>query len=269
MAHFRDWMKNTFTAQVVTFASGLLASVVIRAIFGEIVPLTEGVIDLLIIFLIVLATAVLVGLRHDVISSLIQSKLSAKVYHSTKTLNGDVPLYDPIIQVISSAKESIRVIGLYRPLSLETTPGRIRYYEKINELLETKHRRGERFRYERILQVKDVKPGTLNAQQVDGITYRHCTHLLGLQNQRTALTIHLRQIPDILGSLSFVIVDEKEIVFAVPAVTRTEMSQLKALQLGTGIVFSDNEGSLVKEMLNLFDDIRLRADEILILDPTG
>jgi hypothetical protein len=82
----------------------------------------------------------------------------------------------------------------------------------------------------------------------------------------TALTIHLRQISDILGSLSFVIIDDKEIIFAVPTVTRTETAQLKALQLGTGIVFTDCEGSLVKEMLNLFDDLRLKADEILTLE---
>ena len=266
MKSLHTWLTSTFTASAVTFVAGLLTSIIVRAIFGQIIPLNVGIIALSTIVLVVTAIGVIVGIRQEIISSLIQSKLSARVYHSLKTPNGDIPLYEPVIQVISSAKESIRVVSLYRPPTLESMAGRRKYYEKIDEILEDKHRRGERFRYERIIQVKEVNPGRLVPDVVDEVTFQHCKHLLSLQSQKTALTIHMRQIPDILGSLSFIIVDDMEIVFAVPSVTRTETAQLKAVQLGTGIIFADNEGSLVKEMLNLYDDLRMKADEIVTLD---
>ena len=76
-------------------------------------------------------------------------------------------------------------------------------------------------------------------------------------------------MPDILGALSFVIVDDKEVIFAIPMAGRLDTSEPKALQLGTGVVFTDPDGSLVKEMLNLFDDLLLNADEIVVVSPDG
>ena len=259
------WLRGVLPAQAVTFFSGLLTSLIVRALFGQVIPLDAGILMLLTTALVVIATAVLVSLRQELTTGLLQTRLSAKVHHAEKTENGDAPLYDPIIPILASAKESIRVIGLYRPPSLAPTEPRGRYYAAIDNLLESKRRSGQRFRYERILQVKKVRPGKLSFDQVDPVTFDHCSHVVALREEKTALSLHLRQIPDILGSMSCVIVDDKEIIFAVPTVVRSATAELKAANMGTALVFTDNDGSLVKEMLNLFDDLRLDSSEVLQL----
>jgi hypothetical protein len=263
VANIHTWLNRVFTAQVVTFAAGVITSILVRAIFGNFITLSEGLIAILTVVLAVFAISVIVSLRQDIITKLAQSRLSTHVYHALKTPNGDVPLYDPVIQSISLANESIRVISLFRPPDMEVSLGRQRYYQKIEDILEEKRQKGVRFRYERIVQVKEVRHGKLYPSQTDRITYQHCKHLLELQKKQTSLTIHLRQIPDILGSLSFIIVDDYEIVFAIPTITQNNYDELKATQLGTGITFTDPDGTMVKEMLNLFDDLRLGADPVL------
>jgi len=68
-----------------------------------------------------------------------------------------------------------------------------------------------------------------------------------------------------LSSLSFIIIDSKHIVFGIPTPIRCQDGKLKATQLGTGLAFTDYEGSLVKEISRLFDDLLLTADPIYVL----
>lgn len=215
---------------------------------------------------VVLAIAFLVGIRQDINARLMQSRLSTKVYHAQETPKGDVPLYDPVIDIIRSAKKSVRVVGLYRPMSLTGKVGRRTYYRALIDMLEAKRKRGEKFLYERILQVMEVVPGELRRAQVDPVTFEHCEHLVALKKEKTSLTIHLRQIPDILGAMSFLIIDDREIVFAIPSVASVanRTGDPRALQLGTGVVFTDPDGILAGEMLSLFRELQLsaNADEI-------
>lgn len=260
-------LSNAFTAQFVTFIAGVLISEFFSAVFGAVIPWSEGLVAIVSICFVVFAIAVLAGMRQDVNARLVQSRLSVDVHHALRTPGGDVALYDPVIRAISEAKESIRVIGLYRPPSLEITPGRRRYYQALASLLEEKHHRNKRFRYERIIQVSEIEHGTLRPNQVDALTFEHCKQLVNLQQQKTTLMVHLRQLPDILGSLSFIIIDDNSVIFAIPAPNLSGTKAARALHLGTGVVFTDPEGLLTREMLNLYDELRLSADPIKKVAP--
>ncbi len=255
-------LSNAFTAQFVTFIAGVLISEFFSAVFGAAIPWNEGLVAIASICFVVLAIAVLAGIRQDVNARLVQSRLSVNVHYALRTPQGDAALYDPVIDIIAKAKESVRVIGLYRPPSLEITSGRKKYYDALASLLEAKRRRNERFRYERVIQVDKIDPGKLSSNQVDALTFEHCKQLVKLQKQRTTLTVHLWQLPDILGSLSFVIVDDRIVIFAIPAANPSDAKDPRALHIGTVVVFTDPEHSLAKEMFNLYDELRLNADAI-------
>ena len=142
MSRFFRLLRNAFTAQLVTFVAGLLASIVIRAIFGQIIPLSESLLALMTIILIVLTMAVMASLRQDINANILQSRLSTRVYHAHRTADGDVPLYDPVMNIIASAKESVRVVSLFRPPSLEITklckppamPGRLPEFDSSGSI---------------------------------------------------------------------------------------------------------------------------------------
>lgn len=254
--------RRTIPGPVLIFFASVVAGGVVSALVSQFISFTHAVTTLLTAFLVVFTVAVVTAVHHEISTHLAQSKLSAEVHYSLRTPDGDVPLYDPVSSRITSAKESIRVVGLYRSPDLLITPGRTKYYEAIHDLLETKHKQGRTFRYQRIIQVKEVTPGKLGADQTDHLTFEHCKHLLQLQEQKTALFINLWQIPDIVGSVSFIIIDDKEVVLAIPGIDRVETRELRASHLGTAMIFTDNDGALVKEMLNLFDALRDNADRV-------
>lgn len=262
MNKFIKSLRMFFKAELVTFLAGILVSAFAELLFGKVIPWNVSLVAIVTIAFAALTTFVLVGIRRDIQASLVQSRLSVNVYHALRTLRGDFSLYDPVIDMIETAKDSIRVVGLYRPQSLAITPGRKKYYQVLGDLLETKRRSNERFLYERIIQVGQVKPGTLSSDQVDELTFKHCDQLVHLQHQRTGLSVHLRQLPDVLGALSFVVIDDRTVVFAIPAANPGEAKDPKALHLGTVIVFTDPEGLLTKEMLSLFNELCLSADPV-------
>ena len=253
-------LRNALTGPFVTFVGGVLVSILVRALFGQVIPLSQGIAAIFTVAFVVLAIAALVGIRLDIRDQLLHSRLLTKVYHASRTPRGDTSLYDPVIDIIRSAEESLRAISLYRPPSLPESPGRQKYYQALNDKLEAKHKRGEPFVYERILQVAEVMPGELHRDQVDPLTFEHCERSIALKRQKTSLTIHLRQVPDVLGALSFLIVDDKEIVFGIPSVAGRDLDDPRALSLGTGVVFTDLDGQLAKEMLALFRELQLGAD---------
>ena len=87
--------------------------------------------------------------------------------------------------------------------------------------------------------------------------------MIELKHNRSSVRIQLRQIPAILGSLSFVIIDDKEVIFAIPAVTHDTWVDQRALKLGTGVKFTDPEGFLVRQLDDLFDTLRLEASAVI------
>jgi hypothetical protein len=160
-------MRNTFTAQLVTFVAGLLTSVLMRAVFGQVIPLSEGLLLFLTAILVVFAVTVIANLRQDMNKCLARTRLSADIYHSSESLGSEVAMYDALEGTVCSAKRSVQVVGLAKPPELEVTPHRKRYHEALYRLLETKHRKNERFRFERILQVKEMKEGKLVKRQLE------------------------------------------------------------------------------------------------------
>jgi hypothetical protein len=64
-----------------------------------------------------------------------------------------------------------------------------------------------------------------------------------------------------LGSLSFFIIDNKQVAFVIPSANRSA-SDPRALPVGSVVIFSDGEGSLVREMLGLFQDLSSDAKRI-------
>jgi hypothetical protein len=258
-------LKKALTAQVVSFLAGLLASVAVRALFGSLIPLNLGALLILFLVFVVFATTVIVNIRQDLLARLTQSGLEPRVFYAKKSADGDRLLYDPVIDMINSAHSSLRVVSLYRSPAMQSSPGRIRYYYAIDKVLDQHHRAGTHFKYERILQVQDITPGKLDSTKVDQLTLQHCRHISDLHTQGTSLSLHLRQIPSVLSSLSFLIIDNKHIVFGIPTPIRCEDGKLKATQLGTALAFTDYEGSLVREISQLFDDLLLTADPIYAL----
>jgi len=62
---------------------------------------------------------------------------------------------------------------------------------------------------------------------------------------------------------------EKSLVSASANLSKSSIKnkEIRANHLGTGIIFSDPQGYLVKEMLDLFDDLFIDADPILEVLP--
>lgn len=251
-------LRDIFTPSVVTFIAGVITTVLWRYIFGEFIPLSQGLLHLLIIILVILSMAVMLKLQQEITNS-IKSKISAVNYHVKKTEGGDAKLYDPLAEFISTAQSSIFVVSRFIPSTLDVTPARTKYYETLNSLLKKKHKRNEQFRYERILQIKDVKAGQIIADQSDPLLYDHCKQLIQIQ-PKTSLTIRLWQIPDILGSISFIIVDDERVFFLMPTLNQGVSSELIASRLGMGISFSDPNKLLVKELLELFEELRTHSN---------
>lgn len=268
MNRISTWLSSTFTQTAVKFVGSVVIGFVLKAMLDNVISVLVGAVEVIIVFFIVFSVAVVASLRKEISSGLLQSRLSTRIYYATNVPGGDLALYDAIIESISSANESIRVVSLFRSPTLKSSPAREKYYRELNKILETKHRRGERFRYERILQVKEVLPGKIGPDQTDLVTYEHCKLVTELQKSQTALTIRLRQVPDILSTISFVIVDDREVMLAIPSVTRTEDEQLEASRLGTIVFFTDPDGSLTREMRHLFDNLLLDADHVSSVIPS-
>ncbi len=259
--------RAILTPQVVTFVVGVLTSIGVRALFGGIVPLTVDLLVLLTIALVVIAMATLLSVRHQALA-LLQPTLAARVYKAIGGPGQDVRLYDPIMQILAAATKSIRVVGLCRPPDLDVTTGRSRYYRTLTDLIETRHRHRQEFLYERIVQVENADSHEqLTPSDTDSLTYEHCAQVLDLKRRGTALTIHMSRVCPVLRSFSFLIVDDRDLIFVIPAVRRTDKGELTAIHLGTAVVFTDPQGALIGEMLALFHDLQFSGREILTVSP--
>src|SRR5580765_5351932 len=257
MNKFGMFLKRYAPAPAVTFVAGILVSVLVRAIFGSVVPLTVGVLSVLGIVFVVLASASQAGLREEIKTLLVESKLSAKVVRARKGDGGDTELYDAVTSCLLSATESIHAVSLFRPPTLKVTGARKKYYDALDKLLREKT---DAFVYDRIIQVETLHENTLQDDQTDSLTFAHCQYALEL-DAKSPVKIYLRQTANILGSLSFFIIDAKQVVFVIPSATRGA-GDPRALPVGSVVIFSDGEGSLVREMLGLFTDLASDAKRV-------
>lgn len=265
MSKLGTFLKRYAPAPAVTFVAGLLSSIIVREIFGNVVGITVGVLSLLGIIFVVLSSASMVGLRDELKTLLVQSRLSAKVVRS-RGITGDTELYDAVTKCLLSATKSIHAVSLFRPPSLEVSDARKKYYDALDKFLSEKK---EPFEYQRIIQVEKVnESGVLQDDQTDVLTYAHCRHCLE-QPAASSANIYLWQSSNMLGSLSFFIVDRKQVAFVIPSkktviASKPPGSQRdpRALPVGSVVIFSDEEGSLVDEMLGLFTELASDARRV-------
>lgn len=267
MDKLQKLLRNRFTVGFLTLFGGWFVSYIIETIIGNVIPLSMGIIFVVFVIFIIFVLILFVDLRKDISERDTRTRLNSRVYYADKTPGGDKILYDPVIDIIKQAEKSIRVIGLYRPSTLPVTPGRKKYYQALHDFLETKQKRAQPFLYDRIIQVSNVRPGQISSDQVDPLTFSHIRDLLSLQKNKSSVTIRLRQIPDILGSLSFVIVDDRDIIFALPDVAHSDTVERRGFHLGSGVVFTDNDGALVKELIHIFEELCYPADPIFSVSP--
>ncbi len=262
MKRLTTLFQKLFTLPVLTFISGIIISVLVQSIFGgRLIPITLDFVFVLIGVLVFLSIGTLINIREDIHVKLKELRFTARSYNTMKRL-GEKSLYDALIERINSAQSSLLTVSSYRPASMKSSPERTKYYEAINKLIDRHHRQGTQFTYERILQVKNINHGTIDNVQVDHTTLKHCGHILHMDSEKTSVSIQLRQVEDVLGSLSFMIIDRREIFLVIPALKRDDQRKLHALELGSGVVLIDNEGSFVADILKLYDNLRLSSDAI-------
>jgi hypothetical protein len=169
-------------------------------------------------------------------------------------------------EIIASAKRSIRVVGMFRPYELPHKEGRKGYYEILHEAINIKTQLNQPFIYERIVQVERVTNGILNCKQTDPVTFNHCKQILEWEKQRNAVSVYVKQIPNILGALSFLIVDNDRFVMVIPDTVRDENGQLKLEGLQLGLIFEDADGILTEPMKSFFARLFNEADIVVKLE---
>ena len=251
-------LKRVAPATAVTFCAGLLASIVVREIFGGLIHVTVGVLSLLGIAFVVLATASQVGVYEEIKTSLLDSKLGAKIVRATKATGGDEQLYAAVTECLLTAKDSIHAVSLFRPPTLKMTDARRKYYDALGKVLAEKE---EVFVYDRIIQVETVRENALGSDQTDSLTFKHCQTALEL-NKNSPVKVYLRQTASVLGSLSFFIIDNKQVVFVIPSTSDTFGGETRGLVVGSVVIFTDAEGRFIKEMMGLFHDLSADAKRI-------
>lgn len=246
---------------VISFVIGLLLSTVIEQVITSQVNLLDRIIQGS-IFLVLILILIFMSFQFKNIQEIIRrQKLAVDVsYASTKTQ--DKQLYAPVIEAIAMAKKSIRVVGMFRPHELPHKEGRKSYYDVLCETIRLKSDLSQPFIYERVIQVESITPGVLRKDQADPVTFDHCRQILDWKRQRTAVSVHVKQIPNILGALSFLVIDDDKYILAIPDIIRGENGILKLEGLQVGLVFEDPEGVLTEAMKSFFARIFNEADTI-------
>lgn len=250
---------------VISFIIGLLLSTIIEQLLSSQVNLIDRIIQgsvLIILILILIFTS----FQFNEIKNIIRrQKLSIIVSYASRKAQ-DRQLYGPVNEIIASAKRSIRVVGMFRPHELQHKEGRKGYYEILHEAINIKTQLNQPFIYERIIQVERVTNGILNYKQTDPVTFNHCKQILDWEKQRSAVSVYVKQIPNILGALSFLIVDNDRFVMVIPDTTRDENGQMKLEGLQLGLVFEDADGILTEPMKSFFARLFNEADTVVKLE---
>lgn len=245
-----------------SFVGGIIVDRLLNVLLPSDSALILRVLLIAMVSFVIFALVILFAVRQDIAAQVAQFGLETHTLYAHNTPRGDRGLYNPLMEMIKSAEESLRVVGLYRPPGLQSSEARKEYYEAVEEVLRRHHKSQTSFTYERILQVRTPEPGSIGSSQLDEISFQHCQFLLRLKSTKTPVTVRLHQISDILGSLSFLIIDDKHVVFAIPTPNETENGHLEASQLGTAVRVTDYDGSLVREMSNLFGELAYRGTAV-------
>lgn len=261
----RSLLKAPDTVRLTTtFMAGIVVKTLLNNEVKALMSPASSVFWWTITIFVVFTAIMLACISSDISEQLNRLGLSVQVYHIERTPQGDDKLYRKLKDKVLTAEKSYRVVSLYRPSTLESSPARQDYYRTLNHLLETKVQSQDAFRYERILQVHDLEAGQITPKQVDAVTLEHCKLLLQLQELPSPVKIRLTQIPDVLRTISFVIIDEQEILIFLPTVKRTKFGSMESVQLGTGLFFEDRNGGLAQGMLDLFETLQLSSDPVLL-----
>jgi hypothetical protein len=266
MSKYIAWLKRILTPELVRFVAGILSGLILRALFEKIIPLNEAVLFLFIIILIIFAVSTIARIDLNIEKQIPYPKFSAKVLYITQKKEGEAALYNLLSETIRSAKKSVYVISIARQSELKATPHRTRYYKEINKVLESKHRKKEKFRFERIVQVKEVRGEILEPDQMDPVIYEHCQLLLRLDQANSSIRVRLRQLQEGISPIAIFIVDNEQVVFLIPHISTNKDNKSQVL-MGTGIFLSDPEELLVNELMPLFEDLLVEAKDVKALAP--
>jgi hypothetical protein len=259
MSKYLAGLKRVLTPEGVGFLTGVLASLIAKAFSDKTFTLDETLVFIFVGFFIIFSVATIARINHEIEKSLPQPKLSARVLYITQTREGEAALYKQLAETILSARKSVYAISVARQSELGTAPHRKRYYEQVNKMLESKLRHKEIFRFERIVQVNEVREGKLEPDQMDPLIFEHCQLLLRLNQVSGSVRVRLRQLPQGISSIAFFIVDNEKIVFLIPNITTKKDKEALA---GTGIFISDPEGTLANELMLLFEDFTDTATDV-------
>jgi len=259
------WLQNILTSKAVTFVAGVISSIVLQTVFGHLIPISQGLLTVLVIVFIIIAITAMSIVRQDIANLISQLGISAEIFFNRPNEKDDTKIYKALTDAITSSQESLFVVTIQKPSELENTPSRKKYYNEIQSLLEIKRKSNEDFRYERIIPVKDYNSeGNLSNEQTDSLSLEHCEYLLNLQKSKTKMTVRLRQMREGVCPVSFAIVDNKKIIFLIPSIRLDGKGSIEPYKhLGIIIIVNDVSGRIAKEMLNLFDTLRIYASDVV------
>jgi len=266
MSRIPFWLRTVSKIEVLTFILGLIIPILLQAIAESLIPVSEIALIVLLLILTVTAVTVILVVQQHVSRMLERAGVSAQVYFWRRTSEKDTSVYNALIEAVGTSKESILAVSLYKPTEIETTKNRERYYIALHEILEAKLQANEEFRFERVIQVKDIRGDTIASDQIDSVTYNHCEFLLKFKERQGSVSVRLWQIQEGIVPVSFVLVDNQKVVFLIPSIARDESNKLLSVkQIRTELVFDDRDGRLTKEMSGVFDELRLNSVEVLRL----
>jgi hypothetical protein len=250
------------TFSVISFIVGLILGKLIDQIVSTKTNLIELVIQGTILLTLLLILYYLSVQFSEFKEILRRQKISVDVKY-TSVIDKDKKLYESLNDSIVDAKRSIKVIGLFRPRSLSSKEGRKNYYDVLEEIIEMKIKQNHPFVYERIVQVEQITSEVIRDDQIDSITFEHCEKIFGLKKEKSAVSIYIKQIPNILGALSFLIVDDEKFFISIPDTVRNEHEALKLEGLQLILGFEDAKRVLIEPMNSFFTRIFNEAEPVL------
>ena len=273
LENFFKWFENISIDQTFRFVATIIITVIITKALEGSISLGISAIAVVIIIFSLFAAFTLRKIHQAVTEHLWKSQQAVTEHLSLSALtvkihrggekHDSAELYTPLINRIAEAKKSVSILGSFRSSTLPFSANRHDYYNSIEKLLKEKDKLDADFLYRRIVQVEEIIAEGINSNQIDQLTFNHCKFISGLKNERTSLTLHLRQIPKILEPISFVIIDDTEVIIFLPEFKlNTKTSELDRVRLGIGLFFVDSDGFLVREMNRLFDVLFMNSDVI-------
>jgi len=262
-----------------TFSSVLLIPVILRAFALQQIKVSALTVDLLIIFLVMLAMATLASLSGAISREVDRSRVTVTFHYKTALQESDSAIYDPILHRLSRAKESVKILGSLRSPESNSSKARERYYELIEHIVQQKILGGNKFVYERIVQLSDDtalgnqedlrSATTLTASRVDELTFDHCRRVMELTRNAGRVKFLPSQVRAILPVITLIIIDDEYIILCLPWVDMEGSTRaVDTQQLGKGLFFHDREGregAFSGEMHSLFTTIVPLGQPILSL----